>query len=200
MFLPLLLSVPRRLCGDRLWTERRASAFVSCFQAAHWRKGRKDEILDRSITFPLPSCFLILSGFRFKPAYRRSKPHPISCGSNSFFRDGAVLFLPSRHNTLYPAFYVLRFGRRRTGKGDVLQAEPRTDITSCAPSKVARKPFVFNRAVGGDFHICWLAQGHARLSMTVALSSACQNGNTDVAAANLPFIIRHIPAPLQHRA
>ncbi len=35
-----------------------------CGQAADWRKG---QILNGSITFLLPSCFLILSGFRSRP-------------------------------------------------------------------------------------------------------------------------------------
>jgi hypothetical protein len=115
------------------WTERR---HLRSSPAPKWHIGGKGQIRDSSITFSLPSCFLILSGFRFKPACHRRRPHPISWGSSSLFAMGPCCF---SHLVTIPSIqlYVLRFGKTRTAKGDVLRTEPGKQITCCARNLAA---------------------------------------------------------------
>jgi hypothetical protein len=59
---------------------RAARLASAALPARHCSSQRKR---DRAITFLLPSCFLILSGFRFNPLAGRPQPHPTGCGCAS---------------------------------------------------------------------------------------------------------------------
>ena len=90
-----------------------------------WRK------LVGSITFSATSLFSYTFRFCWEQ-YPANCPLPaISLGITSSW-GWVVLFVPSRHKILHPAFVSSEFGNTRTGEDDVRRAQPREQITLCA--------------------------------------------------------------------
>ena len=131
-----------------------------------WRK------LVGSITFSATSLFSYTFRFCWEQ-YPANCPLPaISLGITSSW-GWVVLFVPSRHKILHPAFVSSEFGNTRTGEDDVRRAQPREQITLCARN-VARDGMIRIEGESLQFDKGWTA-GYSRDPVRAGQPGTCRS-------------------------